>query len=103
MSEVIRNRRQTWYDERRIKMLLSDVQKLVRLCYVLDLPAEEFASLIYFTLDQFPVVEGSLKDGNVTDEWSEFEDGIPKYSIDEFYARVMRPCNDNSEIGGIKE
>ena len=90
---VIRNRKSTWEKETRIKSVLSDVQKLRRLCEVLELPAEYFADIVYFVLDQFPVAEGQIVAGDVTDEWIDFEEGIPDYSIEEFYTRIMRPCN----------
>ena len=97
MGGVIRNRKPTWEKELRIKDVLRDLQMLVRMCDVLDLPAEHFANLIYFVLDQFPVSEGSIINGYVTDEWAEFEDGIPDYSIHEFYSRVMRPCENKED------
>jgi len=97
MGGVIRNRKPTWEKELRIKDVLHDLQMLVRMCDVMELPAERFANLIYFVLDQFPVSEGSIINGYVTDEWAEFEDGIPGYSINEFYSRVMRPCENKED------
>ena len=97
MDDVIRNRNPMWENEHRIKALLSDVQKIVTMCRIADIPAEYFADIVYFVLDRFPVKEGCIVDGNVTDEWAEFEDNIPNYSIEEFYTRVMRPCNYKEE------
>ena len=90
---VIKNRRPSWEKKERIMSVLNDIQTLRNLCMVLHLPAEQFADIIYFVLDQFPVSEGQVVNGNVTDEWDEFEDRIPYYPIDEFYKRVMHPCN----------
>lgn len=97
MDVLIRNRNPKWEDKRRIKALLSDLQKIVAICRIADLPAEYFADIVYFVLDQFPVREGCVVNGNVSNEWIEFEDKIPDYSIDEFYERVMHPCNYKEE------
>lgn len=97
MDGVIRNRNDQWLKESRIKGVLYDIQMLVRLCEALDAPAEKFADIIYFVLDQFPVAEGQNVDGNVSDAWSEFEEGIPNYTIEEFYTRVMHPCDYKEE------
>lgn len=90
---VIRNRKTSWETKERIMNVLRDVQTLCRLRELLCLPCEYFDSIIYFVLDQFPVSEGAVVNGNVTDEWGDFEDSIPNLTIDELYERVMRPCN----------
>ena len=97
MDGVIRNRNPKLEDEWRIKQVLDGIQRMIQFRETFGCTADWIDSMIYFILDQFPVYEGELKDGNVTEEWTEFEDNIPNYTLDEFYNRVIHPCNYKEE------
>lgn len=86
----IMNRNPSWEREDSIKRVLSDIQRLMQIRELFE-AENQFDALIYFVLDQFPVSEGYLQNGEVVDAWSEFENGIPGYSLDEFYDRTMHP------------
>ena len=94
--DVIRNRSKQWEKEYMIKNVLKDIQSIVRLREDLNHPSL-FSNIVDFVFAQFPVCEGSVVHGDLIDEWDEFEESLPNLSLDELYARVMRPCNYKEE------
>lgn len=90
MDGIIRNRNERWEKESDLKRVLYDIQNLIKTRKIMG-AYDIFDDLIYFALDQLPVSEGYLKDGEVTEAWTDFEDSIPDLEIDEFYDWAVHP------------
>ena len=90
MSDVIRLRDPRWEKEQGIRRVLRSIQVIERLSDLLQ--TDELDAIEYFALSMFPIEErcGNDGDGNVSEEYAEFLEGISNYSIDEFYEKVMK-------------
>ena len=86
-AELIRMRDPRWNEEYQIKRVLLSIRELLKLQDLVY--SDTFDPLIYFVLSLFPIEDISVKDGNVTEEYEDFLEAIPGYTLQEFYDKVM--------------
>ena len=85
---IIKNRYHRWESESGIRAVLYAIQTAIRLRDLLN--TDELDNLIYFALAQFPAEEYSDDGyGDTAPEYEAYQEGIPDYTIDEFYERAI--------------
>lgn len=85
---AIRLRDPRWAEESEIRRLLKGIQKLAQLRELLH--SGDLYVIEDFVMSLFPIEETAVENGEVTQEYVDFQKGIKDYSIDEFYEKVMK-------------
>lgn len=88
MNDEIRNRNPRWEKKSQIMLLLANIRKMVMFWDIID---DDFCgNLVWFILDQFPVADEAMKDGEVTKGYANFINQIPDLEPEEFYNILFR-------------